>query len=275
MNAGEELALLDAVGRAGTQDVDIARAALALASFARPGLSLEPYLAHLELLRGAAARIAGLESVDETPARAVAEALAATLHGDFGYDGDSRRYDDLMNADLAHVIDRRRGLPVALGILYIHTARGLGARAHGINFPGHFLVGVATPRSSILIDPFHGGRALDGDALEGLLPRGTPLQSDHLAALSDRGTLIRLQNNIISRTREAGAWERAATALECVARMAPDAGSIHYELAQAYARIEHSVAARHALTRALALDGEAAWAAEARALLSRLTRSLN
>ena len=37
----------------------------------------------------------------------------------------------------------RRGLPVALGIIYISAARTLGLQARGVNFPGHFLVRAA------------------------------------------------------------------------------------------------------------------------------------
>ena len=40
-----------------------------------------------------------------------------------GYSGDELTYDDLQNANLMRVIDRRKGLPVALGIL-ICTPRG-------------------------------------------------------------------------------------------------------------------------------------------------------
>ena len=40
-----------------------------------------------------------------------------------GYSGDELSYDDLQNANLMRVVDRRKGPPVALGILYIHAAR--------------------------------------------------------------------------------------------------------------------------------------------------------
>ena len=58
-----------------------------------------------------------------------AKLLAGLLAGRFGYDGDRLSYDDPQNADLMAVIDRRRGLPVALGILYLHAARAGGLEA--------------------------------------------------------------------------------------------------------------------------------------------------
>ena len=57
--------------------------------------------------------------------------------------GDDQTYDDLENANLISVIDRRRGLPVALSILYIHAARRQGWPVEGSNFPGHFLIRLA------------------------------------------------------------------------------------------------------------------------------------
>ena len=62
-------------------------------------------------------------------------ALARTFCERFDYRGDSETYDDTQNADLIRVIRRRRGLPVALGILYLHAARAQGWPAVGLNFP--------------------------------------------------------------------------------------------------------------------------------------------
>lgn len=265
-------ALLGMVAAAGTADVDLALSALALAAIARPNLKLDPYRSHLaELADQAPRRLRGTGD----DARALAKAATATLRDTYGYDGDRTTYDDLRNADLAYVIDRRRGLPVALGILYIHAVRAMGASAHGINFPGHFLVGIGTPRGSVMIDPFNGGRMLDGDELESMLPPNTPLAQEHLAALSDRGTLIRLQNNILSRSRAAGDWVRAALTLESLTHMTPGTAQFHYELGDAYVRIERPNAARVALQKALAAEPSAPWAQQAQALLSATLRSLN
>ena len=49
------------------------------------------------------------------------------ISGDFRYRGDEETYDDLDNANLMRVIERRKGLPVALGILYLYAARSQGS----------------------------------------------------------------------------------------------------------------------------------------------------
>ena len=136
-------------------EIDIARAALACAALdrlARGGaaLDLAPYLDHLD---GMAADMRA--QVDGTPPAL----LAAVLAGDRGYRGDRDSYDDLANADLARVIDRRRGLPVALSILWMHAARASGWRCTGVNMPAHFLLRLEVGGASWIVDPFEIGRA--------------------------------------------------------------------------------------------------------------------
>jgi len=266
---------IEAIGRAGAGDVDIALGALLLAQAARPGLDLQPYVRHLADIALTAARALDRESASDADPREVATALGRALAGALGYDGDRDAYDDLRNADLAHVIDRRRGLPVALGILYIHAARSIGASAHGLNFPGHFLVGLGTGRGATVIDPFNGGRLVDAEDLERLAPEGAEVSESMLGAVSDRGVLIRLQNNILARVQGPENEARALGVLDTLARLAPESGFYRYELGTALARAERPAAARAALNAAIALEPMARWTAEARALSARLARSLN
>jgi len=66
----------------------------------------------------------------ETSARGAEDALAETLAGDLRFTGDMISYDSPANSDLLTVCERRKGLPVALGLLYLVVARrcGLGVR---------------------------------------------------------------------------------------------------------------------------------------------------
>ena len=69
-------------------------------------------------------------------------------------------------------MDRRRGLPVALAIIYIHAARGIGWPIEGLNFPGRFLVRLGAPDGRAVLDPFEGGEIRDAVALRELLKFG-------------------------------------------------------------------------------------------------------
>src|SRR5262249_38095007 len=128
------------------------------------------------------------------------QALRDTLGESFGFRGDSDTYEDLQNADFARVLDRRKGLPIALGILYIHVARALGFSCVGLNFPGHFVVRLDHGSERTILDPFHGGRVRDVPDLRQLYRelRGPEAQVEpqHFSAVSDADVLLRLQNNI-------------------------------------------------------------------------------
>ena len=127
------------VGSSLSPTLPIAEAALALASFDRPRIALARYRQHLSAL----AHDVGRHAAAATNLPAQAKALNEIILLKHGYSGDELTYDDLQNANLMRVIDRRKGLPVALGILYLGAARAQGWDAVGLGFPGHFLIRLA------------------------------------------------------------------------------------------------------------------------------------
>jgi len=100
-----------------------------------------------------------------TPASAAADALGRYLAGDLNFVGDVENYGDPANSLFTMVLDRRRGLPITLSILYEAVASRVGIPAFGIAAPGHFVLGVGSADDPIVVDPFAGGAILDEDAL--------------------------------------------------------------------------------------------------------------
>src|ERR1700736_5342538 len=141
------------LGASGERILPIADAALALASFERPRVDLWHYRDHLRLI----ARDVGQHPGATGDLAARARALNEIVLLKYGYSGDALTYDDLQNANLMRVVDRRKGLPVALGILYMHAGRAQGWDTVGLAFPGHFLIRLADGRERLILDPFHGG----------------------------------------------------------------------------------------------------------------------
>ena len=189
---------LRALGAMDDAEIDLAEAALLLAAIDRPDAGLDRYRAHLEEV----ARDVGIK-VPSGAAHNVARrirALADIISDAYGYVGDTLTYDDPQNANLMRVIDRRKGLPVALGILYIHAARAQGWSATGINFPGHFLIRLERGGVRVIADPFNGGVERKVADLRALLKQmaglDAELRPDHYQPISNRDTLIRLLNNI-------------------------------------------------------------------------------
>ena len=202
------------LGEAGDGPHDIARAALMLSALDHSGRDIAVYEAHLQEIADAARHEAHLSVHVEDGARGLAALMAAR----FGYDGDRLSYDDPQNADLMSVIDRRRGLPVALGILYIHAARAAGFEAFGLNAPHHFLLRIGLRGREALLDPFNGGAAIDRERL-GAPPAfgaGESHVSEHSEQVGDIEVLLRLQNNLKLRALHAGERVRA---LEIAKRM--------------------------------------------------------
>ena len=55
------------------------------------------------------------------------------------------------------VLARRTGIPITLGLLYMVVAERLGLSLHGLNLPGHLMVGNNMEGvTNLLVDPFDG-----------------------------------------------------------------------------------------------------------------------
>lgn len=266
---------LRTAAEAGESDFDLAETALALSQAARPGLDLGPCRAHLsEIATTVAAEAQGKPDNVATRVRALREALVERL----GYRGDRDTYDDLRNADLAQVIERRRGLPVALAILWIDAARAQGWPAWGLAFPSHFLIRIDGPDGRAIVDPFNGGQTLDTKALRALLKRlqgpEAELQAQHYALVPDRTVLLRLQNNIKLRLLKAEDFRGALAALERMLMIAPGDPALWHETGLVHAGLDNLRAGVMCLEQAATLveapQARARIAMEIQALKSRL-----
>jgi regulator of sirC expression with transglutaminase-like and TPR domain len=217
--------------------IDLAEAALALAALDRPQVPLARYRAHLAEL----AEDVGNEARALEPGVEQALALARVLFERHGYDGDRLTYDDLQNANLMRVIDRRKGLPVALGILMIHAARAQGWGMEGLAFPAHFLVRLESGGDRLILDPFGGGRILGSAELRELLKEvageGAELKPSHYEPVGNRAVLLRLQNNLKTRLIQERKLEAAGRVLARMLVFAPDEPQLWREAGMIEARL--------------------------------------
>src|SRR5439155_2918316 len=133
-----------------------ARAALLIAEPEYPGLELEQYLAALDRLGvEARARLERPGAASEPPLRAVTR----LLHDELGFRGNADDYYDPRNSFLNEVLDRRTGIPITLAIVMLEVAARAGVQAHGVSFPGHFIVrspGASPSSGPKFFDPFDG-----------------------------------------------------------------------------------------------------------------------
>ncbi|MGB8273686.1 MAG: transglutaminase-like domain-containing protein [Alphaproteobacteria bacterium] len=270
MEESEAARVLGVVAAAGDDPVDIAEAALALSAYGDPEARLAPYRAHLEILADDVAKsAAGAASAADRAA-----ALNAVLIERWGYRGDEATYDSLENADLRRVIDRRKGLPVALGILFMHAARRQGWPVAGLNFPGHFLLRIEAGASRAIVDPFHGGEVVTVDGLRRLVKAAdgdlAELMPHHYQPVADREILLRLQNNLRTRLFRAGDLKRTAFVTETMILMAPSQTALWREAGLLYAELGEVAPAISALERFLGASANNPARHQAAALLQKL-----
>ena len=274
-DAAELTASLRAAARAGEPLPEIGEIALAFSALDHPGVPLEPYRRHLaQLVRELAAEHAPSADADRQ-----AEALRAVLAERHGYRGDRASYDAPENADLLRVIERRRGLPVSLGILGLHAARAQAWCLVGLRSPGHFLLRLEAGGLHLVLDPFDGFAVLDAHALgrrlEAALGEGAELSPDVIAPVSDREVLLRLANNIKARALEREDVARAAVVLERMLLMAPEQAELWRELGLVSLRQGALRRAREALKTEIKLSQSERGREEPRRLLAQIKAALH
>ena len=205
---------LNRIGLIDEDEIALDEAALSLALLDHPNADLVRY--H-DLLNAMETRLGVVGSYAESPAER-ARALSAVLAGEFGLAGDAETYDDPANADLISVLDRRRGLPVSLSILWVAMARRIGWSADVLDVPGHVLVMVSAELAPVIVDPFAEGVLVSAERLAALVQAssGRGLALTHVGAMPNRAVLVRLLQNQASRAEQAGKGRRA---LELYARM--------------------------------------------------------
>jgi regulator of sirC expression with transglutaminase-like and TPR domain len=244
-------AYLIETGERDDSSIDLMLTALAFSAMTHPGLSIDRYKFHTQKLSGDVRKRFQdlLEGGAEDDVHTRLAALKHIIADQEGYQGDEETYDDLQNADLTRVIDRRKGLPIALAILYIQTGRNNGYVVDGLNFPGHFLCRIEHGGVRVIFDPFMRCQVMEASDLRQLVKRikgaNAELSVDYYAPASNRDILIRLQNNIKLRLIEAEDYKGALHIVEMMRLIDPaeyrllfDAGVLFAKTGQRRAAIE-------------------------------------
>jgi len=171
-----------------------------------------------------------------------AHAISDYLFRSLGFTGNADDYYDPRNSFLCEVMDRRRGIPISLSVLYLEVARRVGVLAQGVNFPGHFLVRAATEDAWLFLDPYSGGQEMSPSALETLLRKTTTptavLEPSVIAAASKRQILARMLVNLAGIYGRNGDLPRSLDVLERLAILEPANPRIARDLANLRERVD-------------------------------------
>lgn len=257
-------------------DIDLAETGLALALLFLPGVKPDRFRQHLRKMAEQVVEEYQQKLRQQKPEGLATriDVLKKIIHEVNDYHGDREHYDDIQNANLIRVIDRRRGLPVALGLLYIILARRAGWIAEGLNFPGHFLVRLEEEGERIILDPFQDGAEMDAAALRQLLKSivGEKAELSHQFYLpvSNRDMLIRLQNNLKKRLIDQEEYAQAVIVVEAMEALAPDEYRALFDKAVLYAKLGQRQQAIRAFEDYIEKTPDAREKQQARGLLEQI-----
>lgn len=232
-------------------DADPAEAALWIAAEEYPELDRAAYLAYLDdVARAVRARLEGDDDLARCRTSVTDEVFVRQ-----GFAGNATEYYDPRNSYLNEVIDRRRGIPISLAVIYLAVGRRLGQPVFGVNAPGHFLV----RHGDVVVDPFAGGRAVERRTLlEQLRQMGVEDPEGHLRKLlasppDTRSILVRMLGNLKANYLQRKDFERSLAVVDRLVHLEPANPIWLRDRGALYQRLECARAAVADLERYLAL----------------------
>lgn len=111
--------------------------------------------------------------------------------------GNQSNYYDPENSFINRVIDRKKGIPISLSVIFLLVARRLNFPLSGVGIPGHFLVKFRGKRD-IFIDPFNNGNFLTTDDCKKFVKLlNIPFKEEFLYPVSDKYILQRMLRNLV------------------------------------------------------------------------------
>lgn len=255
MSQDQYIKELRAIGQLNDNQINLAKTALYLGVTESPGISLERYENHIiKLCDEVTHRHALLikEGAKDDSATQLA-ALKHVMIDTHDYRGDLENYEDLQNVNLLRVIDRRKGMPIAISLLYIHVGLAQGWQVDALNFPAHVVCRIEKDGQRILFDPFHGCKTLQAadlrQLLKTLISSDAELSSSYYESSTRREILIRLQNNIKFRLIENEEYEAAVKTIERMRLIDPNEYRLLLDAGVLYARTNQGIAAIAALEK--------------------------
>lgn len=175
------------------EEFDLEEGVWLLALTQYPDINVEAYRA---LLDNFAAELRERIDFNETN-KEILTTINNYLIDELGFSGDEENYYDPQNSYLNRVIDRRKGNPINLSLVYLLLARRLQLPMAGIGLPGHFICRYQSTSDEIYVDAFHHGKFLTkADCIQYLMNGSHGFQDEFLAPVSTRRLLMRICSNL-------------------------------------------------------------------------------
>ena len=235
MDPGDVWNQFDGIVGAPDEEIDLARAALLIAATEYPELSVERELFRLDAIaEGIAPRMD-----DDTPLYQL-NTLSEYLFDELKFAGNHTNYHDPRNSFLNDVMERKRGIPISLSLLYMEVGKRAGVPILGIGMPGHFIVR-HRDEPDVFVDPFHGGILLSveecAERLKQVTQGSLTWDSEYLEPISSRAFIARMLRNLKLVYLQRRNYERVLATIDRVIALLPqdavefrDRGVVNYRL---------------------------------------------
>ncbi len=170
----------------------------------------------------------------DASARHKLQVLLHFFYRELGFAGNLNNYYERSNSFVHHVLATRRGIPISVAVVFLELAAQLGLRAHGVSFPGHFLLKLGMGNGELVLDPLT-GESMSRNKLDEFLQsfrNGAGLLGDvdlpvdfFLQAATPREVLARMLRNLKEIHLAAQDWPRLLAVQQRLVVLLPrDAG---------------------------------------------------
>jgi regulator of sirC expression with transglutaminase-like and TPR domain len=231
----------------GDDGFPLLEAAVCLSQDVHPELDVQDVLAQMDVLLERIKR----RMPEDASAMHRLRSLNHYFYEELKFAGNRNDFYNPNNSYLHEVLRTRRGIPISLAVIWLELAAGLNLNAHGISFPGHFLVKITLLGGLVVLDPLTG----ESLGIDNLAERLGPYRDDidwaagadlddgetplglYLQACPARDLLARMLRNLKEIFRAQEDWPRMLQVLNRLVILLPeswterrDRGLVHAEL---------------------------------------------
>ena len=227
-------------------DFALLEAAVSLAQDEYPDLSVGQVLGEMDQLL---ARLQRRLPADAGPLQRL-RALNQFVYRDLNFAGNFNHFSDPDNSYVHVVLRTRLAIPISMAVIWLELAQGLGLKARGISFPGHFMVKVNLSEGQVVIDPLTGQSLSREELAERLEPyrsltaslvdeQEVPLGL-YLQAAQPREIIARMLRNLKEIHLSQEDWARLIAVQDRLIILLPQVWPEYRDRGLAHAEIGHS-----------------------------------
>lgn len=219
-------------------------AAVSLAQDEYPDISVQQVLGEVDQLL---ARLQRRLPLDAGPLQKL-RSLNQFVYRDLNFAGNFNNYSDPDNSYVHVVLRTRLAIPISMAVIWLELAQGIGLKARGVAFPGHFMVKVNLAEGQVVIDPLTGQSLSREELAERVEPyrslaslvdeQEVPLGL-YLQAAKPRDIIARMLHNLKEIHAVQEDWQRMITVQDRLIVLMPQAWSEYRDRGLAHAEAGH------------------------------------